>query len=206
MKTKRIKCAFCKGSGIHPGSLSSVCIACHGKKFVEFANPVVQCPSCKGSGRAFRSSSLFCTRCHGVGVIEEDAKAEGISTHTNATRKITALGKYLKGLRKEQELSIRTVAHQCSIAPSYLAKIETGNTFKTIGIETLVKLSKFYGIPVSSMLKEAGFIDSYESDLPELAQYLRLKYQLSPQAIRDMTMAKEIVDKKYEREDARRSR
>jgi len=48
------------------------------------------------------------------------------------------------------------------------------------------------------MLKEAGFIDSYEDGLPELAQYLRAKYQLSPQAIRDMEMAKEIVNKKYE--------
>ena len=116
---------------------------------------------------------------------------------------ITKLGKYLRELRKEQGLSIRSVAKSCGIAPSYLAKIELGDTFKTIGIETLVKLSKFYGIPVSSMLKEAGFIDSHESDLPELAQYLRAKYRLSPQAIRDMAMAKEIVDKKYERERRR---
>lgn len=111
---------------------------------------------------------------------------------------IVKLGKYLKQLRKEQELSIRQVARQCKIAPSYLAKIEAGDTYKTIGVETLLKLSKFYGIPVSSMLKEAGFIDSYESDLPELSQYLRAKYQLSPQAIRDIEMAKEIVDKKYQ--------
>lgn len=113
---------------------------------------------------------------------------------------ITKLGKYLKELRKEQGLSIRSVAKSCSVAPSYLANIEAGHTYKTIGVETLVKLSKFYSIPVSSMLKEAGFIDSYESDLPELGLYLRAKYQLSPQAIRDMTMAKEIVDKKYEKE------
>lgn len=110
---------------------------------------------------------------------------------------ITKLGKYLKQLRKEQGLSMRSVAKSCSIAPSYLSKIEAGDAFKTIGIGTLVKFSKFYGIPVSAMLKEAGFINSYESDLPELTQYLRSKYQLSPQAIRDMEMAKEIVDKKY---------
>ena len=115
----------------------------------------------------------------------------------NISYEITKLGKYLKQLRQEQELSIRSVAKSCSIAPSHLAKIEAGDTFKTIGIATLVKFSKFYGIPVSSMLKEAGFIESHESDLPELAQYLRAKYQLSPQAIRDMEMAKEIVDKKY---------
>lgn len=110
---------------------------------------------------------------------------------------ITKLGKYLKQLREEQGLSIRYVARKCKIAPSYLAKIEVGDTFKTIGIETLVKISKFYGIPISAILKEAGFIDTYEDDLPELSQYLRTKYQLSPQAIRDMEMAKEIVDKKY---------
>jgi transcriptional regulator with XRE-family HTH domain len=115
---------------------------------------------------------------------------------------ITKLGKYLKELRKEQGLSIRSVAKSCNIAPSHLAKIEAGGTFKTIGIATLVKFSKFYGIPVSSFLKEAGFIDSHESDLPELSSYLRAKYQLSPQAIRDMTMAKEIVDKKYQRKNA----
>lgn len=111
---------------------------------------------------------------------------------------ITKLGKYLKGLREEQVLSIRRVAKRCDIAPSYLAKIEAGDTFKTIGVETLVKLSKFYGIPASAILQEAGFIDNHNDDLPELAIYLRAKYQLSPQAIRDMEMAKEIVDKKYE--------
>ena len=119
---------------------------------------------------------------------------------------ITKLGQYLKQLRKEQEFSIRHVARQCKIAPSYLAKVEVGDTYKTIGTDTLVKLSKFYGIPVSAMLKEAGFIDSREDDLPELAQYLRAKYQLSPQAIRDMEMSKKIVDQKYgdKREDAGR--
>ncbi len=111
---------------------------------------------------------------------------------------ITKLGKYLKLLRDEQGLSIRAAAKSCGITPSHLAKIEIGDTYKTIGIGTLVKLSKFYGIPVSAMLKQAGFIDSYESDLPELAQYLRAKYQLSPQAIRDIEMAKEIVEKKYQ--------
>jgi len=112
---------------------------------------------------------------------------------------IAQLGKYLKKLRKEQGLSIRRAARACNFSPGYLAKIESGGIAKTIGVETLVKLSKFYAIPVSALLKEAGFIEKreYEDDLPELAQYLRAKYQLSPQAIRDMEMAKAIVDKKY---------
>ena len=109
------------------------------------------------------------------------------------------LGKYLEQLRKELGLSIRKVAMACKFAPSYLSKVETGNTFKTIGVETLVRLSKFYNIPVAHLLKEAGFIEDESDELPELSQYLRKKYRLSPQAIRDMEMAKEIVDKKYQK-------
>lgn len=142
---------------------------------------------------------LFCISCRGLGIIEKDVEAGKETAQKNGERseEITKLGKYFKQLRQEQGLSIRSVAKSCGLAPSYLAKIEIGDTFKTIGIENFVKLSKFYGIPVSSMLKEAGFIDSHESDLPELAPYLRAKYQLPYQAIRDMEMAKEIVDKKY---------
>jgi transcriptional regulator with XRE-family HTH domain len=117
----------------------------------------------------------------------------------NISYEIKKLGSYLKQLREEERLSIRGVAKQCGMAPSHLAKIEAGDTFKTIGIETILKLSKFYGIPVSAILQESGFIKDREDGLPELAQYLRAKYQLSPQAIRDMEMAKEIVDKKYPR-------
>lgn len=94
-------------------------------------------------------------------------------------------------------MSIRSAAKSCGIAPSYLAKIEAGDTLKTIGIGTLVNLSKFFGIPVSAMLQESGFIDSFDDELLNLPQYLRAKFKLSPQAIRDMEMAKEIVDKKY---------
>lgn len=120
-------------------------------------------------------------------------------TQKHISHEIIELGKYLKQLREEQGLSIRSVAKSCDIAPSYLSKIEAGNTFKTIGVETLIKLSKFYGIPICALLQEAQFIDYHDDGLPELASYLRSKYQLSPQAIHDMKMVKEIVDKKYSR-------
>lgn len=109
---------------------------------------------------------------------------------------ISKLGNYLKQLREEQGLSLRNVAKQSGLSPSHLSKIEAGDTFKTISIQTLIKLAKFYGIPVNAVLKEAGFIEAAEDELPGFAQYLRAKYQLSPQAIRDLEMAKEIVEKK----------
>jgi len=108
------------------------------------------------------------------------------------------LGTYLKQLRKEAGLSIRQAAQKSEVAPSHLFKIEKGDTFSTLNIHTLLKLSKFYNIPIGALLKEAGLVDSDEYELLDLPQYLRAKYHLSPQAIRDMEMAKEIVDKKYQ--------
>lgn len=107
------------------------------------------------------------------------------------------LGTYLKTLREEAGFSIREAAQKSEVAPSYLSKIETG-IFSTISIQNLIKISKTYNIPPISVLKEAGLIGSDEYDLPGFPQYLRAKYHLSPQAIRDMEFAKEIVDKKYQ--------
>jgi len=112
------------------------------------------------------------------------------------------LGTYLKTLRKEAGLSIREAAQKSEVAPSYLSKVEAG-IFSTISIQSLIKLSKTYDVPPIAILKEAGLIESDEYDLPDLPQYLRAKYKLPPQAIRDMEFAKEIVDKKYQRERER---
>ena len=108
------------------------------------------------------------------------------------------LGIYLKRLREEADFSIRGVAQEIGLSPSYLSKIENGNSFSTLSIYTLLKLSKFYNIPIGALLKEAGLVDIDEYELPNLPQYLRAKYHLSPQAIRDMEIVKEIVDKKYQ--------
>ncbi|MFZ2969736.1 MAG: hypothetical protein WA063_01160 [Minisyncoccia bacterium] len=78
-----------------------------------------------------------------------------------------------------------------------MPKIENGKFFKTIGICTLLKLSELFGIPVSSLLEEAGFIEKQEGLLPEFSQYLRAKYKLSPQVIHDLEMAKELIENKY---------
>ncbi len=106
------------------------------------------------------------------------------------------LGTYLKELRKETGLSLREVAKKSELAPSYLSKIERGDSFSTLNIHTLLKFSKFYNIPIGALLKEAGLVNGDEYDLLDFPQYLRAKYHFSPQAIRDMEMAKEIVEKK----------
>jgi len=109
---------------------------------------------------------------------------------------IKKLGVYLKQLREESELSLHQAAREAEISPSYLLKIEAG-TFSNIGIRNLIKLSKVYNIPIGALLQEAGLAESDEYGFPDFPQYLRAKYHLSPQAIRDLEMAKEIVEKKY---------
>jgi len=118
-------------------------------------------------------------------------------TAKSVSKEMQLLAVCLLNLRQESGFSLREAAHQAEITPSYLSKIEAGATFSTISIRTIVNLAKTYNTPTTLILEKAKLIEESEYKLPLLPQYLRLKYQMSNQAIRDMEMAKEIVDKKY---------
>jgi len=107
------------------------------------------------------------------------------------------LGSYLKRLREDLGFSLRRAAREAGVSPAHLCKIEQGTIFKSIGIEVIVRLAGLYNIPISGVLEEAGIVEGHSSNLPEFAHYLRYKYNLSPQAIRDLETAKEVVTKKY---------
>lgn len=113
------------------------------------------------------------------------------------TPRIQKLGVYLKKLRRELGLSLRDVSAHCDLSPGYISKIENGAIKKTIGIESLVSLANMYEIPVEVILAEAEFTAKSSQDLPPLGMYLKIKYKFSPQAIRDIEIAKEIIERKY---------
>lgn len=115
-------------------------------------------------------------------------------------QKIYKLGTFLNELRLGLGLSVREAAKRAQITPPHLSKIEKGNGIKSIGVVVLIHLAEAYRVPISTILKEAGFLENAEEAerLPDLATYLRNKYRFDPHAIRDMEMAKEIVDKKYD--------
>ena len=115
------------------------------------------------------------------------------------------LGRYLRNLREDLDMSLRKAATLGGMSPAHLCKIEQGTSFKSIGIEVLLRLTVVYNIPLSSILEEAGLIQENSSKLPEFPQYLRSKYNLSPQAIRDLETAKEVVDKKYRHRESAQS-
>jgi transcriptional regulator with XRE-family HTH domain len=119
------------------------------------------------------------------------------SSIKNDSPVIKKLGDYLKELRKDLGFTLREAARKADISPSHLSKIENGKSFSSIGIRVLVNLSEIYNIPMTAILEEAGFVKSTKSGLPEFSQYLRSKYHFSPQIIRDMEIAKEIIEKKY---------
>ena len=116
---------------------------------------------------------------------------------TGVPKEMQLLAIYLVKLRGESGFSLREAARQADITPSYLSKIEGGCTFSTISVRTIASLARIYNTPFAVILEKAKIIEESAYKLPLLPQYLRLKYQMSNQAIRDMEMAKEIVDKKY---------
>lgn len=105
----------------------------------------------------------------------------------------------LARLRNEHGFSFREAARAAGLTPSYLYKLEEGETFQSISVDTLVGLAHAYDVPIVHLLEEGGFVASAEAKLPELPQYVRLKYRLSNQGVRDMQMALDLVQHKYER-------
>lgn len=110
---------------------------------------------------------------------------------------MTRLGASVRELRLGRGVTLRAAAASCDLTPSYLAKLERGRTFQTIGLATLVKLAQYYAIPVVVLLRDAGFVDDVGEDLPDFELYLQRKYRLPPAAIRDLVFAHELIEKKY---------
>lgn len=110
---------------------------------------------------------------------------------------IRKLGEAFKELRKEKGLSIRQIALETGITPSYLAKIEAGSTFKTIGVETLVRLCKFFRVPCNVVLEKANYVQLPDDGLPELGDYLQIKYRLPQAAVQEMQLVLSIIQQKY---------
>jgi len=70
-------CAFCQGTGVHPGSRNT-CTTCRGIGMVEVTANAITCPCCVGSGRAaddfWPDSPLSCGCCEGKGVVAPEPR------------------------------------------------------------------------------------------------------------------------------------
>ncbi len=77
-KQYQIKCAFCSGTGVHPGTMKLLshnpCPTCQGKGILELTssrNYYHHCPHCEGSGREPDSAAPEpCSACRGYGIVQ----------------------------------------------------------------------------------------------------------------------------------------
>ncbi len=136
-----------------------------------------------------------------INKIKNNVRGKNDSTPSISEKEMQKLGIYLKSLREDLGLTLRTAAKLSSISFAHLSKIERGTVFHTVGIDILMKLSRVYNIPLSYILEESHLVKSSGANLPEFAQYLRHKYNLPAQAIRDLETAKEVVERKYRRKN-----
>ncbi len=77
------RCAFCRGTGVHPGTRMT-CTTCDGVGTVQAPADAVRCPCCGGTGRAcdwpdyiWPDSPFFCPCCGGKGGVGGRKTADG---------------------------------------------------------------------------------------------------------------------------------
>jgi len=106
MKTKRIlkkdsklKCVFCRGKGIQPGSERLSCIVCRGTGKIQMSQPYDVCKECGGNGRT-QSTNLHCLLCKGKGVIEREKSVLEIKLAAPKTTKKKRKIKRRKAVKK----------------------------------------------------------------------------------------------------------
>ena len=69
MQQCNIKCAFCKGSGIHP-HYRATCPVCKGPGNNQITGKYMACADCHASGQK-RGTILTCYTCRGLGVVPD---------------------------------------------------------------------------------------------------------------------------------------
>lgn len=99
------------------------------------------------------------------------------------TDRPSSLGAHLKNLRRERGLTLTEVAEKLAFSPSYLHHLEAGNRTKPHP-DYLHRLAGFYDVLVEDLYALAGYTPAGE--LPDLPAYLRSKYGLSDEVIREI--------------------
>ncbi len=72
---------------------------------------------------------------------------------------MVALGEYLKGIRLQQELSLKDVYKATGISDSKLSRIENGTNASDPSPSILQALSKLYNINLIELYHMAGYLD-----------------------------------------------
>jgi transcriptional regulator with XRE-family HTH domain len=104
------------------------------------------------------------------------------------------LGAYVQRLRLERKLPMRVLAARADVDFSYVSRIERGLVASPTARQ-LYKIARALDIEVADLYSEAGFVDPH--GLPGFVPYLRTKYRLPDEAIRQLEAHFDLINEKY---------
>lgn len=108
------------------------------------------------------------------------------------------LGSALREARHQAGISVRQLAPMVGVHRSFLSRIETGE-YQSAKPALLQKLAKVLEVDERDLFALAGY-DAPEG-LPNFAPYLRAKYQLDDEQLRDLQRYFEFVISRDDRQD-----
>jgi transcriptional regulator with XRE-family HTH domain len=104
-----------------------------------------------------------------------------------------ALGAYVRNRRVKAGMSLRELAAQAQVDPSWLSRLERG-VFASPDARLLWRLARALDVEVAELYLAAGYSDG----LPGFAPYLRAKYHHLPEeAIAQLEAHFQLIDEKY---------
>ena len=110
----------------------------------------------------------------------------------------STLAECLRTAREQAGISQRQLASRVGIHNSYLARLESGETANPAA-ELLQRIADVLEISSTDLLVFIGVKPS--EGLPELAPYLRAKYQLDEAAVRELAAHMRRLAEKQERKN-----
>jgi transcriptional regulator with XRE-family HTH domain len=105
------------------------------------------------------------------------------------------LGVYLQQLRSERKLTMRALAARARVDFSYIGRLERGQ-IGSPDARYLWRIARALSIEVADLYLEAGFGDAH--GLPGLRPYLRAKYHLPDEAIRQLEEHFALINERYQ--------
>jgi transcriptional regulator with XRE-family HTH domain len=104
-------------------------------------------------------------------------------THINDTNDITRLGKLLKSRREVLGLSAREVAQRADVDKATITRLELGQISHPRS-ENIKAIAQVLRVPVSDLFAVAGWMP--KGELPTLRPYLRSKYNLTNEEMKEI--------------------
>lgn len=107
-----------------------------------------------------------------------------IAQYDSNSRKHRALAEYLFSRREIGHLSVRGVSDRIGVHHTYLRRLEQG-LYAQPAPEILQRLALALEVPAEDLFALAGY--EIPENLPTFPAYLRSKYDMSPEAARQLT-------------------